>query len=230
MAETVRFNITTDEPVQQNTGSGLDRVIIEATPPTLPNQVRITFTSSEVGNGNPNDSGTMSGQDGGLAVRVQAEDGQGFVTGQISRFDDEGIRFESASPGITFDVRDLIDGVERGDQFEVVLLGTSQDDRFDYADEDRNLYINGGMGNDTIRGGTGDDYLEGGFGDDRLFGGFGDDRLHGGLGRDYIAGGRGDDSLVYNLSTDDMDRVDLGEGDDTVNIAADENVAQIRVT
>ncbi|MGJ3627259.1 hypothetical protein AB5I41_10500 [Sphingomonas sp. MMS24-JH45] len=50
----------------------------------------------------------MANQDGGLAVRVQAEDADGNLTGPVSRYDDEGITFIAGTQGITFDVRDLV--------------------------------------------------------------------------------------------------------------------------
>ena len=81
-------------------------------------QIRLTFTSAEVGNGAANESNSMLNQDGGLAVRFQAEDGSDGLTGPVSRFDDEGITFK-ASGGGTFDVRDLVAGTERGDQIDV---------------------------------------------------------------------------------------------------------------
>src|SRR3712207_6990744 len=52
-------------------------------------QIRLTFTSAEVGNGSATDAGTMTNQDGGLAVRLQSENRAGDLTGKISRFDDE---------------------------------------------------------------------------------------------------------------------------------------------
>jgi hypothetical protein len=76
-------------------------------------QVRLTFTSSEVGNGVGRDSDTMMNQDGGLAVRLQAEDGVGALTGPISRLGGESVTFVSWTKGLTFDVRDLVSSTER---------------------------------------------------------------------------------------------------------------------
>ena len=54
--------------VQRDLGDGNDTVTISAGR-GVP-EVRLTFTSSEVGNGNARDSNTMANQDGGLAVRA----------------------------------------------------------------------------------------------------------------------------------------------------------------
>ena len=63
----------------------------------------------------------MANQDGGLAVRAQAEDADGMLMGPVSRFDDEGITFR-ATGDFTFDVRDLVSGVERGNAFSGPVL------------------------------------------------------------------------------------------------------------
>ncbi|MFC7499518.1 calcium-binding protein [Enterovirga sp. GCM10030262] len=228
MAELFEFNISTDDRVSQDFGTGLDRIRVSAEAPT--SQVRLVFTSSEVGNGDPNDSGTMSGQDGGLAVRMVAEDGAGVATGQTSRFDDEGIRFESATAGLTFDIRDLVSGVARGDQFQVAVLGTSNSDTFDESGDARNYYINGGEGNDDLTGGDGADFLVGGLGSDRLKGGVGNDGFIGGSGNDVIFGGSGNDNVAFNLATDGRDQVNLSTGDDDVVIGSFDNTSQIRLT
>lgn len=147
--DTAIFNVSTDGADKVNLGEGDDVVEVSA---NSPGQVRLTFTSSEVGNGNANDSNTMMNQDGELAVRLQAEDGSDGLTGPVSRYDDEGITFEASSPGVTFDVRDLVTGAERGDQFEVVELGTLAGDRISEKGETRPYYINAGMGDDTVVG------------------------------------------------------------------------------
>ena len=128
---------------------------------TAPGQIRLTFTSAEVGNGAARDAGTLAGQDGGLAVRVQAEDGADGLTGPLSRYDDEGTLF-GAEDGSTFDIRDLVSGVQRGDQFRLAYLGTSGDDSLSLpglvpgsSDGDLATYINAGQGNDTVTTGAG---------------------------------------------------------------------------
>jgi Ca2+-binding RTX toxin-like protein len=199
-----------------DTGEGDDVVRIMADAPTK--QVRVTFTSSEVGNGDPNDSNTMENQDGGLAVRIQAEDENGVRTGRVSRFDDEGITF-IALDGIRFDVRDLVSGLERGDTFGAVVLGTAAADTIDETDGERDYYINGGMGDDNITGGNRDDFLVGGAGDDRLVGLDGEDQFIGGGGDDVIYGGRDIDTVFYDISTDGADQVNLTAGEDRVFVS-----------
>ncbi|MFC7688506.1 hypothetical protein ACFQY5_01525 [Paeniroseomonas aquatica] len=169
--DVARLDVTRDAATSQDLGKGEDTVLVKGSA----EQVRLTFTSAEVGNGNPLDSNTMANQDGGLAVRLQAENGADGLTGPISRFDDEGITFKSASPGLTFDVRDLVAGTQRGDQFDAVTLGTAKDDRTDVSGSREAYYINAGMGNDSLTGGKGNDFLVGGAGDDWLKGGRGDD-------------------------------------------------------
>ncbi|MDR7037122.1 hypothetical protein J2X36_001866 [Methylobacterium sp. BE186] len=189
----------------------------------------MTFTSAEVGNNNPNDSATLANQDGGLAVRLQAEEASGALAGPVSRFDDEGISFVSATPGLTFDVRDLVSGVQRGDRFEVVTLGTSESDTITALDPARPTYINAGQGNDIVTGGTANDFLVGGAGNDTLSGLDGNDSFIGGAGTDAIFGGAGNDTAIFNVSTDGSDAVDLGAGDDIVNVSA-ASAGQIRLT
>ena len=148
----------------------------------------------------------------------------------MSRFDDEGITFVSQRDGLTFDVRDLPTGAARGDQFEVVRLGTNGNDNLDAAQQpNRPYYINAGMGNDTVTGGNrndflvggaGDDSIQGGLGNDTLLGGGEDDVLQGGGGDDTLQGGDGNDTAIFNVSTDETDTVNLGEGSDVVTLSA----------
>ncbi len=220
-----RFNISRDPAVSRDLGAGYDVVQIRADQ-AVP-QVRLSFTSSEVGNGSARDSNTMANQDGGLAVRAQVETSSGGLVGPVSRFDDEGITFESKGR-FTFDVRDLVTGVQRGDQFDVVTLGTKGNDVFDESGSREAYYINAGMGDDRLIGGRNDDFLVGGAGHDRLSGDRGDDAFIGGGGNDQIRGGRGSDTAIFNVATDGADRVDLGSGSDTVSVAAP--AKQVRLT
>ncbi|MCF4125073.1 hypothetical protein HBB12_006770 [Methylobacterium sp. SyP6R] len=189
------FNVTTDGADRTDLESGLDRVDVSA---DAPGQIRLTFTSSEVGDGRPVDLGGSANQDGGLAVRLQAEGPGDTLTGPVSRFDDEGITFAAAMDGLTFDVRDLVSGTPRGDRFGVVVLGSSLNDVLGPVQgrTSQPHYINGGQGNDTITGGSGDDVLVGGSGDDLVGGGDGDDTFIDGPGNDTYLGGRGTDTLV----------------------------------
>ena len=215
--DTVYLNVSKGGPVERDLGSGDDVVRVDA---NKDGQVRLTFTSAEVGNGNPNDSGTMANQDGGLAVRLQRENDKGNLVGPVSRFDDEGITFVSEQDGLTFDVRDLVAGTQRGDQFEVVRLGTKGGDDLRAVQQSRPYYINAGMGDDTVTGGDADDFLVGGAGNDTLRGGRGDDTL---------LGGGGNDTAIFDVSRDGADSVDLGAGDDVVLVDADAG-GQVRLT
>ncbi|QNE33270.1 calcium-binding protein [Sphingomonas sp. NBWT7] len=204
--DTAIFNVSTDGADAVNLGVGDDRVNVSAATGTT--QVRLTFTSAEVGNGNAADAGTAANQDGGLAVRLQAEDATGALTGAVSRFDDEGITFFS-SAGVTFDVRDLVSGTARGDQFAAVQLGTQADDVLDNSASTISYYINGGTGNDTITGGGASDFLVGGAGSDTLNGGANNDQHIGGAGADtfVFTSGPGNDTILDFVSG--TDKVDL---------------------
>ncbi len=229
------FNITTGVGVSRDLGPGDDTVKIRSRDV---DQIRITFTSAEVGNGNPNDGSAIAPQDSGLAVRVQAEDALGNLVGPVSRFDDEGITFK-ANRDALFDVRDLVTGASRG-LFDEVILGTAGNDELGDDDDDNShgddddddaesYYINGGMGNDRIYGGSLNDFLVGGAGNDRLFGGGGDDGFIGGTGDDVIRGGDGIDTANFTIATDGADQVNLGDGLDRVVFAAAPGT-QIRIT
>lgn len=178
-----KFDISKDEPVSRDLGAGDDRVEIKADKAVT--NIRVTFTSADVGNANPLDGANAVNEDGGLAVRVQAEDAAGNLIGPVSRFDDEGITFETKGDA-KFDVRDLPTGTQRGDGFDVVTLGTSGNDTFDESGESKAYYVNAGGGNDTIIGGLAKDFLVGGAGNDRIEGREGDDSLLGGAGSDLF--------------------------------------------
>jgi Ca2+-binding RTX toxin-like protein len=212
--DTAVFNVTTDGADASDLGAGSDVVAVSADAPTA---VRLMFTSAQVGNGNVNDSNSMANQDGGLAVRLQAENGVDGLTGPLSRFDDEGITFVGGA-GVTFDVRDLVSGVQRGNLFEVVTLGTLGADTMTAVQAARPYYFNAGMGDDTITGGAANDFLVGGAGLDALDGGAGNDSFIGGGGNDTITGGLGNDNAIFNASTDGADAVNLGDGSDVVNV------------
>jgi VCBS repeat-containing protein len=182
-ADSYSTNISNGGADSVNLGAGLDRVSITS---VIPGQVRLTFTSAEVGNGNANDSNTLANQDGGLAVRVQAEDGSDGLTGAVTRTDDEGMVYV-AGAGVTFDVRDLPSGVSRGNAFEVAVLGTSGADTLMAVQAARPYYFNAGGGNDSVTGGTANDFLVGGGGDDVLAGGAGNNSYIGGMGIDTVS-------------------------------------------
>ncbi len=214
------YNLATDGADQINLGDGNDVVKLSATGST---QIRLSFTSAEVGNGSANDSNTLANQDGGLAVRIQAENGSGALTGSIGRADDEGITFVAAT-GTTLDVRDLVSGVSRGDTFVKATLGSAGIDTYNDFASTVNTYYNGGKGSDTISSGAGNDFLVGGDGNDKLSGRAGDDQFIGGAGNDIIDGGTGADIMNGGLGNDKyyVDNVGdvvveaAGQGTDTI--------------
>ena len=216
MNDTIQAYPFLDVTIAANLGDGDDTVLVNG---PSGGQVRLSFTSAEVGNGNAMDGGMLADQDGGLAVRMQAEDGMDMLTGNVSRFDDEGIRFV-AKGGITFDIRDLVSGVARGDGFKQAILGTSMGDTIDLSAGRISSYVNAGQGDDLVIGSRAADFLVGGAGNDTLYGGIGNDSFIGGGGADVIYGGTGDDLAIWNAATDGADMVDLGAGKDTVQVAA----------
>jgi Ca2+-binding RTX toxin-like protein len=211
------FNVSNDGADTVNLGSGSDIVSVSA---ATARQIRLTFTSAEVGNGTATDAGTMTNQDGGLAVRLQSENRTGDLTGEISRFDDEGVTFVASRDGVTFDVRDLVSGAARGDQFAVVSLGTKAADTLTAVRSDDAYYFNAGMGNDRVTGGRDSDFLVGGAGNDTMDGRGGNDRFIAGAGNDVLTGGSGDDTFIFNAAfAGNVDRIrDFRAGDDTLQL------------
>ncbi len=204
-------------------GDGTDVVAVTR---GTPGMVRLTFTSSGVGNGDVNDT------DGAGNVRVQAENSDGTLDpfSAISRVEDENIIFV-AEQGATFDVRDT-GGAARGDNFQVVVLGSAGGDSQGVAADrvNQNYYFNGGGGNDTIRGANGADFLVGGAGDDTLVGGEGANTYLGGGGNDLALGGTGTDSADMGDGNDRAfgnagnDTLMGGAGDDLLNGEAGDDV------
>lgn len=223
--DVLHFNIM-GGPIAADLGAGYDRVRVSGDGLA---QVRLTFTSAEVGNGSANDAGLLANQDGGLAVRIQAEDADGELSGPVSRFDDEGISF-IAGEGFTFDVRDLVSGTARGDEFHVVQLGTAGVDRYKHAASAHNFYINAGADADRIVSGYGDDFLVGGGGNDVLDGNAGKDSFIGGAGDDLIRGGKGADTAIVDVAAAGSDVVNLNAGMDTVLVSTSAAAKAVRLT
>jgi Ca2+-binding RTX toxin-like protein len=213
--DTARTTVTSDGADRVDLGAGDDVVAVMANADAnVSSRIRLTFTSAEIGNGLANDANTMANQDGGLAVRLQSEDYADGLVGPVSRYDDEGITFvasNESAPQVTFDVRDLVSGVSRGDLFEVVTLGTSGADVQTAVLAARPYYFNAGMGDDQVTGGAGNDFLVGGAGNDMLDGGAGNDSFLGGAGADSLTGGIGNDMLAGGTEDDTLDG---GSGDD----------------
>ncbi|MEM9782295.1 MAG: choice-of-anchor I family protein [Pseudomonadota bacterium] len=117
-----------------------------------------------------------------------------------------------------------------------VLVGTRRRDTLVGGEGDDVLL--GLSGRDTLSGGGGDDVVDGGAGRDNISGGEGDDLINGGRGRDVIEGGEGDDDLFGDRGADrfifsgdfgddvigdfgrrdDLDFLDVEDGDVTAQI------------
>ena len=243
-----------------STARVFDRVVINDSGVS---QVRVTFTSAEIGNGSTTDGNDtppllVSGanvaqaysgaEDGGLAVRFEREDVNGLVQGerapitnqQTHRVEDEGVVFTGAD----FDVRDLGTGAARG-VFPTVALGTQVAEVITAGatltagqlgvalnSPGTGVYVNAGLGNDTVLGSSASDFLVGGFGDDSLNSMGGGDTLLGGAGNDQLIksgaglvnfeGGAGDDVLDVTGQFNAADAVTVrdslagGDGRDTL--------------
>ncbi|HET9428669.1 MAG TPA: calcium-binding protein [Allosphingosinicella sp.] len=212
--DTVIYRHNLDGSDTADLGSGDD--VVQVLGP--PREIRLTWSTLQTGNGNPNDSSALAGEDGGLNVRLQAEDTAGNLTGAVSRYDDEGISFIGA-PGVTFDLRNLPDGAVRGNGYSIVRLGSSGDDVYDDSGASLNVFHNGGMGDDLLIGGSGLDHLVGLDGDDRIDGGAGNDLLVGLAGSDtfVFSGAPGNDTiLTYQPGTDRIDLSAYGIGLDDI--------------
>jgi len=129
-----------------------------------------------------------------------------------------------------------------GDEGEDSLRGDDGNDILNGGDD--NDFLFGGSGDDTLNGGAGDDELQGNSGQDTLDGGAGNDDIRtrggtdtliGGEGDDIIRvellqgnttgeegatvfGGAGSDTLLYQAGGTIGGSVDLGSGDDLVEL------------
>lgn len=214
------YNVSTDGADRVNLGGGFDTVNIAAAAGV--SQVRLTFTSAEVGNSKATDSNTLANQDGGFAVRVQAENGSDGLTGPVGRFDDEGVTFVATVPGLTFDVRDLVSGAARGDGFRIVQLGYNGGEVIDRSATTESVYVNAGLGADRVTGGSAGDFLVGGGQNDTLNGGGGTDSLLGGAGADrfvFTPGSGNDNVLDFASGTDKIDLTAFDVDFDDLTIA-----------
>lgn len=129
-----------------------------------------------------------------IGVRVVAATLRVDINGALSKF---------SAAAVTFITVDLLDGADvfaAGVATNIYVLGGLGDDT-----------ITTSLGNDTITSGGGRDLIDGGWGDDRLnggptadrvFGNDGADRLYGGDANDYIEGGAGVDRLFAESGND----------------------------
>lgn len=201
--DVVIYNLSTDGSDDVDLGLGLGDTVLLTAQNT--NRIRLTFDSSEVGDG----SGvTLIGDVSDAAVLVQAEDGgQLPANGNVGRFDDEGVTFVANATALGLTVFEN-NGEAKG-SYKYVSLGSSGDDSgvgtmnfsgSTYAGQ--SVYINGGQGDDQLLGNSAADLLIGGSGKDTLTGGAGNDVLEGGTGNDLLIGGAGNDSISGGAGTD----------------------------
>ena len=96
----------------------------------------------------------------------------------------------------------------------IAVEGRGGDDTI-VVDDDvvRGIYINGGIGNDTITGGAGADTIKGGRGADAINAGRGNDLVEGNQGNDVLSGEDGNDRLDGG---DGRDSLFGGDGNDTL--------------
>jgi Ca2+-binding RTX toxin-like protein len=101
--------------------------------------------------------------------------------------------------------------------------------------DDGDDVITGGAENDIIQGGRGADTIDGQLGNDTIDGGPGDDVIHGSAGDDTITGGAGSDKLFGDAGGDtlrsrdgEVDTVDCGIGNDTVDRDSNDSTKQCR--
>lgn len=218
-----------------STNRVFDRVVINNSGVS---QVRVTFTSADVGNGSTVDgndtppaplSGTTATQayggaeDGGLAVRFEREDVNGLVQGerapitnqQTHRVEDEGVILTGAD----FDVRDLGTGAARG-VFQTVALGTQAAEVITAAAAlvagQQGVALNSPAVGVYINAGQGSDTVIGSTGADFLVGGIGDDALDSSGGNDTLLGGAGNDLLLKTGVG--LVSFDGGAGDDVLSV------------
>lgn len=97
----------------------------------------------------------------------------------------------------------------------IVIAGLDGNDLIDLSSVDENtqreIILDGGVGDDTLRGSDGHDVLRGQAGNDSLVGNGGNDELHGDGGNDTLEGGAGTDRLY---GEDGDDSMNSGEGHD----------------
>ena len=157
---------------------------------------------------------------------IQGGDGNDLITGGSGTIDIQGGTGNdtiTAGSGTT-----TISGGEGNDLLtsadnnaNVTLDGGAGDDVLDGKNANDHLIggegkdtLSGNAGNDTLKGDAGDDTLSGGTGDDILYGGSENDQLKGDAGNDILQGDAGNDTLTGGA---DHDTLNGGAGDDTLS-------------
>jgi Ca2+-binding RTX toxin-like protein len=108
------------------------------------------------------------------------------------------------------------------------IVGKQQQSNIFMIDGDGNDFVIGGQEFDLIKTGLGDDHLSGLGGNDELFGGAGNDIIRGGDGDDYLDGGDGEDVLIGGAGDDvfkagkGVDIMTGGEGSDIFEFFAED--------
>lgn len=97
----------------------------------------------------------------------------------------------------------------RGGKGDDTIICTGEADKRTFfgipiGNNNPNLTIDGGKGNDFILGSSGNDVIKGGKGNDFIMGGDGNDTIHGGRGNDFIHGGDGNDKVYGDQGRDDV--------------------------
>jgi Ca2+-binding RTX toxin-like protein len=137
-----------------------------------------------------NDFVDVSGRDGGVAIPMSVNGGDGNDT------------LHGGNGNDTINGGNGNDRIEARGGNDVVFGGAGND------------WIQGGDGRDNIKGDSGADHLFGEAGDDSLLGGDGDDDLNGGSGHDDVRGNGGNDDFSVDGSGEVHDR---GGADDGLN-------------
>ena len=136
-------------------------------------------------------------------------------------------------------------GTAQALNFEEAVLGGGNDG---VIGNQANNFIDAGGGNDSLTGGDGNDTLIGGDGNDTLDGGNGNDRIETGAGNDTVVAGAGNDEILIARGSSEVDAgegndlvlfgtgsespglvndIDLGAGNDTVRVVAQNGNATI---
>ena len=162
--------------------------------------------------------------------------GAGVDTADYRSYKDNGVDYlKTGTQGVAVDLaagtatsrqdNDTLIDIENvsGSGLNDIIYGNDNRNTLIGRNGDDTLYGRGG--NDYLNGGNGVDYLYGGKGNDLISGGERGDSLHGGEGNDVIRGDAGDDNMFGNAGNDRFvmstfgfanDRIDGGDGEDTV--------------